>query len=481
MKDKIYKYLAGKGEKAAPKEIIKNFFHTKEHYPSHMEKIVDSMLQSDGRLVKDEQGFWRVKTQHEKTTLSELPYIILDFEYLTIYRNKLPVLFGFAEIKKGQVNSSHIFSVEPRADLSALLKSDIVKFIEQSNVELNFEQDFISKYSFFIAAKMLVSASSKNENEFNRLVYHQFSLENELPGLRLNSFLPKLFSGIKTRSIEDLGDFFALSYQTPLTIQNRLNLLYEIMSFTISELNKREIFTLDELTNFFNENEKHVDFSKYNFNQDYLNSLPDLPGVYLMKDKCDKVIYVGKSKNLKSRVQSYFYKRNAIDEKTKLIHEKVFDISYEDTGSELEALLLENKYILQFEPFINIQIEIHKTNIQLHPLKKILLILPASISEHVRLYFINGQKSAYHQIVDRENPDWNEIENQLNKLLGKSAPSESEYNYEQLEIIWRWFSINSEYVNYINIDHISDNDTCIDILANYLKDKNLFGEKSIYV
>ncbi len=80
--------------------------------------------------------------------------------------------------------------------------------------------------------------------------------------------------------------------------------------------------------------------------------LPDNPGVYLMKNKEGVVIYVGKAKNLKRRVSSYFLPgRNA---KTAALVEKIDTIDFVITGNEYEALILENNLIKKYNPHYNI-------------------------------------------------------------------------------------------------------------------------------
>ena len=69
-------------------------------------------------------------------------------------------------------------------------------------------------------------------------------------------------------------------------------------------------------------------------------SLPHLPGVYLMKDAFGRIIYVGKAKDLRNRVTSYFL--SGKDIKTSFLVSKIATIEYIITGNEYEALVLEN-------------------------------------------------------------------------------------------------------------------------------------------
>lgn len=87
--------------------------------------------------------------------------------------------------------------------------------------------------------------------------------------------------------------------------------------------------------------------------QEKVKNLPSSPGVYLMKDSEDKIIYVGKAKNLKRRVKSYFHNIKSHSPKTKKLvyHVKDFDIRLTDT--EFEAFMLECSLIREFKPYYN--------------------------------------------------------------------------------------------------------------------------------
>ena len=84
-----------------------------------------------------------------------------------------------------------------------------------------------------------------------------------------------------------------------------------------------------------------------------LKNLPDNAGVYIMKNESDTVIYVGKAKNLKNRVRSYFHS-TGLNEKTRQLVSSIYAIEYIVVDSELEALLLENNLIKQHKPKYNI-------------------------------------------------------------------------------------------------------------------------------
>ncbi len=88
-----------------------------------------------------------------------------------------------------------------------------------------------------------------------------------------------------------------------------------------------------------------------------LNTLPDNPGCYLMKDKDGKIIYVGKAVNLKNRVRSYFHDSAEHAYKTRQMVKKIADIETIIVGSELEALILEMNLIKENRPFYNVRLK----------------------------------------------------------------------------------------------------------------------------
>lgn len=99
--------------------------------------------------------------------------------------------------------------------------------------------------------------------------------------------------------------------------------------------------------------------------QNKLKKIPVSPGVYLMMDAKHEVIYVGKAKNLRNRVKSYF--RRSTDNRlyTEHLVQTITDIDFVLTETEKEALILENNLIKQFKPKFNIDLRDNKTFISI--------------------------------------------------------------------------------------------------------------------
>ena len=91
-----------------------------------------------------------------------------------------------------------------------------------------------------------------------------------------------------------------------------------------------------------------------------VNTLPDKPGVYQYFNQNNDIIYVGKAKNLKKRVSSYFNKTHE-QGKTNVLVKNIASLKYIVVDSEEDALLLENNLIKQYQPRYNILLKDGKT------------------------------------------------------------------------------------------------------------------------
>ena len=90
-----------------------------------------------------------------------------------------------------------------------------------------------------------------------------------------------------------------------------------------------------------------------------LNGAPQDPGVYLMQDEEGKIIYVGKAKNLRKRISSYFSTQNNNDNnwKTSRLLSKIRKVEFIITDNEIEAFLLESNLIKRYRPIFNIELK----------------------------------------------------------------------------------------------------------------------------
>ena len=88
--------------------------------------------------------------------------------------------------------------------------------------------------------------------------------------------------------------------------------------------------------------------------EEKLKTLPTSPGVYIHKNDAGKIIYIGKAKNLKNRVRSYFQNSKNHDRKTRELVRRITDFEYIVVDNEVEALVLESNLIKKHKPRFNV-------------------------------------------------------------------------------------------------------------------------------
>ena len=88
--------------------------------------------------------------------------------------------------------------------------------------------------------------------------------------------------------------------------------------------------------------------------KDIIESIPKLPGIYIMKDHRSEILYIGKAKVLRNRVRSYFQNSRNLHPRTRIFLDKVDDIKFLTTKTEAEALILESNFIKKHQPKYNV-------------------------------------------------------------------------------------------------------------------------------
>ena len=157
-----------------------------------------------------------------------------------------------------------------------------------------------------------------------------------------------------------------------------------------------------------------------------IKSLPEVPGVYQYYDKQEKIIYIGKAKNLKKRVSSYF-NRILDNHKTRLLVKNINRIEHVVVDSEMDALLLENNLIKKYKPRYNILLKDDKTYpwICLEKQPKPKIFFTRNINDKSREYF-GPFTSVKHlkiliQLIKETYPFLNQELNHLLKINNKES------------------------------------------------------------
>lgn len=143
-----------------------------------------------------------------------------------------------------------------------------------------------------------------------------------------------------------------------------------------------------------------IDKNRQEYLQHILQNLPHKPGVYKMKNTEGQVIYIGKAKNLKHRVSSYFQNTEDKIIRTRKMVEHIADIEYIEVGTELEALFLETNLIKELRPKYNVLMKDDKNYVYIkitvqEPYPRIYLV--RKVQKDKARYI--GPKTAAHKVI----------------------------------------------------------------------------------
>jgi hypothetical protein len=136
-------------------------------------------------------------------------------------------------------------------------------------------------------------------------------------------------------------------------------------------------------------------FERYAFDEAGLAAVPSAPGVYVMRDATGATLYVGKSANLARRLRDYFRPARELTPKLAAIRDRIRSFECRRVGSELEALLLENRLIAEHASGINVQRTVAEgASRYAFPLVPVVILCPSARKACVELFFSGAQGSA---------------------------------------------------------------------------------------
>lgn len=123
------------------------------------------------------------------------------------------------------------------------------------------------------------------------------------------------------------------------------------------------------------------------------HAYPEIPAVYVMRDRDRNVLYVGKAANLARRLQAYFQGTWCPDTKLQRLRDQLAAIEVRPVGSELEALLLENRLIRRLKPNLNVQRELTlaESAAPYTGHDAVVLVMPSAKAERVELFFLGRE------------------------------------------------------------------------------------------
>ncbi|MEK6635024.1 MAG: GIY-YIG nuclease family protein [Planctomycetota bacterium] len=501
MQDKIYEYLKSQKTGATSNELVEQVLKIKGSPPVVSEKLIQTAIAGDRRFSLDEHNLWKV-IERGITPLSESEFVFLSI--LTMERvDKLRIIIEISAQKliDDKITERFHTFVNPGSSVipSIQLPADIAQEIKECGVSV--EKAVRSLLNFIGDAVLVGYDISSSINQLN-VVLNRSSENIETPSLCLKYLVKKLIPDLHPKSLNDVAAFFKLSTIDTRRTENEVFTISEIFSRCKELLEEQGFCTLEEVLEFQYPDIEYVDFSKYAFDRSFLYAIPRKPGIYKMKAKNGDVIYVGKAKNLRVRVSSYFWNTADRLQKIKDLLNSLYTVEYELAGSELAAMLLEYRLIKQYQPRLNQQLEVRERATRYGNLKNFIAILPSSLEKSLELFFVKDGLPLQRYEILKNAVNFSEVERILDKMYCEFAGANgrsplrakvlldaniqddntlTDIETGEMDIVLSWVDTNKDRVTYINTDAICRKEECLRLLKDYIRDEETTQKKHFRV
>ncbi|MDQ3098717.1 MAG: exonuclease domain-containing protein [bacterium] len=289
------------------------------------------------------------------TPLRDLPYSVVDLETTGTKAGVNQIIeIGIVTIQQGQIIETYQTFLNPGVEIPPFISQ--MTGIRNSDVEYApLLPDIAPKILPMLQDTIFVAHNAAFDYNFLQKNLRLAGFEFASPKICTVQLSRKLIPQLAHHTLDDLARHFHIE------IPNRHRALDDALATGKSLLNMFDILVeggkkifgaLQELTT-------PPETKKYQQIKNQIDELPFSPGVYLMKNADEQIIYIGKSKCLQKRVRSYFYNGRKTRKLEKLV-QTVEKIEHIQTGSELSALLLESKKIKEHLPVFNKMIRDYK-------------------------------------------------------------------------------------------------------------------------
>ena len=339
--------------------------------PGFWNTLLPLILQDD-RFVQLPDGRWALAgweahTPFAQSDLQDRPYLVVDVETtgLSPYRERV-IEIAVLRLERGQVAARYCALVNPQRHIGSF----ITRYTGITNDMVQGEPSFadiLPELTAFIrsagATPIFVGHNTLFDAGFLRAEFERAG-EPWLAALLLDTMRLgiRLIPGLRKPSLDRLATALNIPVMNRHRAEGDAKLTAHAFNLLLQRACSAGIATLDQLGEIGAVGQNRTDRpSTAGVPRARLIArpappdLPERPGIYMMKDAQGQVIYVGKARNLRRRVNSYYTQPLGYTRRMDGLMESLHTVEIHITGSELEALLLESRMIRRYKPRYNVQ------------------------------------------------------------------------------------------------------------------------------
>lgn len=356
MWQKIYDYLVQRPGGATASELLSLLFLRQGgHTVRWGERFLDTVLSSDPHFFYDSQTDRWYATIHTALhqSLLHATFAVLALETTGVNPRAAAIIEVAAiRLQAGRITEEFCTLVNPGRRVPAAItrltgiSDDLVR--PQPSIEAVFPQ-----FHHFLGSAVIVGHNVAFDLRFlNCSTHHSPSAPFLNPTLCTLRLAHRLFPQLRSRSLDALAAALGLLRVAPHRALTDARVTAEIFSILMEKLIARGISTVGQTLDFQHSARDGRRFAP-GLPRSALASLPEGPGIYRLLDADGHLLYIGKAKNLRRRVSSYLTNSASHSNKVLDLVRHVHALTYEQTGSELEAALREADLIRTLKPPYN--------------------------------------------------------------------------------------------------------------------------------
>ena len=272
--------------------------------------------------------------------------------------------------------------------------------------------------------------------------------------------LGHLLYGLKANHVAlEMAALAGVVSDGPDDCRGRAQLLARLWPAVLEALEAHGVETLAGLLEFQETTAPPIDFAPFAFGAEDLGLLPEGPGVYRFLDRSGETIYIGKSKNLRARVSSYFVPSARRTPKGRSILERVHRLEIELASSEMEAILMEADLLLRHRPPLNRQFEVSERPAPYGPRQNLVVVLRDEQEEACTFHLLRGGRYL-RRLACAEDPEaggsaWPGIDAAVRSAYFEAPGDEAGGEMD-------WFLLSSYLRAHLDEVNVLDVDECAD-------------------
>ncbi len=457
MKARIKEYLESRPGPATARELVEQVFKLRNASDALCDELVSRELAGDLQFLREENGRWLLRPG-EAPPLEES---LASSRFLLL----LPLASAAAPTTMNFLGAAR-FAGETLLEKFSFYPEGCGPQDEPVASEVS-EQDLERILKSAAGATVVMFNPRRELPLVNRTLLSRGLTPIEGEAVSLKRLAKSLFPERKNRDLEEIARSFGIGLADVTEPEKLLQIAVEVWREALAAAAELGIENLAALKSLEQAEARAVDFKDFAFDREFIAALPEKPGVYLMLDRAGRPIYVGKAKNLRSRVSSYFYRRGDSVEKQEKLIAALYTIEHQVVGSELEALLLEAELIENLAPWLNRQTEVHPRQARFARDKRLILILPSSDETRLELFLLaRGRLGRFSLRRDMKN--MGAAARKIRRFFARPS-KDQEFDW-RAELASSWIERNRDGVNWIDLDKLSEIDGCLDLLRRYARE-----------